>query len=587
MAAGRASIEGRQELSAPSPDQAQWIEEQVDQLMRKIYTSEISVEHGVATMVQYAAAADGTRKEIHMKIVDAFIADLRVAIDDYPPKMHVIAVSLTAAMLKHGLFEEREYEVWSTAVIEGMSQNPPDPQKLNFALNTLNQLMDRLMRWPMACFKLAQLVHLEQAAAPLAAYINYARLILDHLPEEVLHEKCLSEDYVNRLTMEKRLRFPPPPQLHTVTVLDGEDYGPGTLSRWIHHPGIKRDTLQRAEREPPAGPPPPPVPAGLPPPPSMGPPQNPPPPPPQQQRMAPKAKAEAPPPAQNQPPVQRNYANMTADQLLQEPETPMEIPPQSVKDTVHSIFNGLSQDNIKEKVAMFQQKVQHAHYRWLCYYTVSRRVTREANFHEIYIEFFSECTEKKYLFQQLVIMSFECLRLMMRAVDEAVNSISHRTTLKNLGAFLGRITIGRDQPLKSRSMDIKDLLLDAYENSRLTAVLPLACKILESISRSRAFKLPSPWSMGLLSLLAEIHSIPALKTNLTFEVEVLFRHLEIQVKDIAKSDLLRTKRAPAPGSCDLNSQRLHERQVPQLSRGSLECWAFDPRNLYNHPLAWF
>lgn len=25
-------------------------------------------------------------------------------------------------------------------------------------------------------------------------------------------------------------------------------------------------------------------------------------------------------------------------------------------------------------------------------------------------------------------------------------------------------------------MDIKDLLLDAYENSRLTAVLPMACK---------------------------------------------------------------------------------------------------------------
>lgn len=68
-------------------------------------------------------------------------------------------------------------------------------------------------------------------------------------------------------------------------------------------------------------------------------------------------------------------------------------------------------------------------------------------------------------------MTFECLRLMMKAVDEvrrdelvplreAVNSANHRSVLKSLGSWLGLrvmlglfmaglITIGRDQPLKS------------------------------------------------------------------------------------------------------------------------------------------
>ena len=51
-------------------------------------------------------------------------------------------------------------------------------------------------------------------------------------------------------------------------------------------------------------------------------------------------------------------------------------------------------------------------YRWLCYYTVSRRAAREvlhrsrahvlaeANFHQMYITFFSACKDKKILFQQ-------------------------------------------------------------------------------------------------------------------------------------------------------------------------------------------
>eukprot|EP00435_Cladocopium_sp_Y103_P030406 s1323_g7.t1 len=72
-----------------------------------------------------------------------------------------------------------------------------------------------------------------------------------------------------------------------------------------------------------------------------------------------------------------------------------------------------------------------------------------------------------------------------RHVFEAVHSSNHRTVLKSLGTWLGLITVGRDYPLKSKSMDIKDLLLDAYENQRLTAVLPMACKILEAVEKSR------------------------------------------------------------------------------------------------------
>ncbi|CAK0817382.1 unnamed protein product, partial [Prorocentrum cordatum] len=88
------------------------------------------------------------------------------------------------------------------------------------------------------------------------------------------------------------------------------------------------------------------------------------------------------------------------------------------------------------------------------------------------------------------------------------------------------------KPLKGKHVDLKALLLEAYENGRLTAVLPLVCKVLEGVQKSRAYKLPNPWTAAVMSLLAEIHDVPNLRTNLMFEVEVLCKHLDIKISDL-------------------------------------------------------
>merc|ERR1739848_16023 len=122
--------------------------------------------------------------------------------------------------------------------------------------------------------------------------------------------------------------------------------------------------------------------------------------------------------------------------------------------------------------------------------------------------------------------------------------MGHRTILKNLGFWLGQITLARNKPLKSKQMDLKSHLLDAYANGRLTAVLPLVCKILEGIQLSKVYKLPNPWTTAIMSLLAEIHDVPNLKTNLMFEVEVLCNHLCIKLHKLKRSKLLVGKRPP-------------------------------------------
>jgi len=95
--------------------------------------------------------------------------------------------------------------------------------------------------------------------------------------------------------------------------------------------------------------------------------------------------------------------------------------------------------------------------------------------------------------------TYDCLRMLLNHLDQAVQFTSHRTVLKNLGFWLGQLTLARNRPLKSRQLDLKALLFDAHVQGQLTAVLPLVCKILEGVALSKVFKLPNPWTQGNLA----------------------------------------------------------------------------------------
>src|SRR3546814_1021950 len=54
-----------------------------------------------------------------------------------------------------------------------------------------------------------------------------------------------------------------------------------------------------------------------------------------------------------------------------------------------------------------------------------------------------------------------------------INSSSERSLLRNLGSFLGQLTLGHNRPLLQRDMDLKELLYWGYETGRLTAACSL------------------------------------------------------------------------------------------------------------------
>ena len=76
-------------------------------------------------------------------------------------------------------------------------------------------------------------------------------------------------------------------------------------------------------------------------------------------------------------------------------------------------------------------------------------------------------------------------------------------------------------------MDLKQTIFEAYESGKLTAVIPLITKILEHTAKNKVFHVKNPWINALLLVLNEIYVKPNLKSNLRYEIEILFKKLEV------------------------------------------------------------
>jgi CCR4-NOT transcription complex subunit 1 len=102
---------------------------------------------------------------------------------------------------------------------------------------------------------------------------------------------------------------------------------------------------------------------------------------------------------------------------------------------------------------------------------------------------------------------------------------------------------------------LKAILVEAYHKGQqeLLYVVPFVAKILESCAKSKVFKPPNPWTLGIMNVLAELHQEPDLKLNLKFEVEVLCKTLSIDIHDLK------------PGMVFKDHNRL-SRIEPQLSQ---------------------
>ncbi|CAK7347840.1 unnamed protein product [Dovyalis caffra] len=251
-------------------------------------------------------------------------------------------------------------------------------------------------------------------------------------------------------------------------------------------------------------------------------------------------------------------------------ETPIEAPGSEIQDKISFIINNISVANVEAKAKEFTEILKEQYYPWFAQYMVMKRASIEPNFHDLYLKFLDKLNSKA-LNKEIVQATYENCKVLLGS--ELIKSSSEeRSLLKNLGSWLGKLTIGRNQVLRAREIDPKSLIIEAYEKGLMIAVIPFTSKILEPCQSSLAYQPPNPWTMGILGLLAEIYSMPNLKMNLKFDIEVLFKNLGVDMKDIAPTSLLKDRKREIEGNPDFSNKDVGVSQpqmVPEVKSGIL------------------
>ncbi|RCV47021.1 hypothetical protein SETIT_9G577600v2 [Setaria italica] len=247
-------------------------------------------------------------------------------------------------------------------------------------------------------------------------------------------------------------------------------------------------------------------------------------------------------------------------------ETPIETPASEVQDKILFMINNISTSNMEAKAKEFNDVLQEQYYPWFAQYMVMKRASIEPNFHDLYLKFFDKVNSKS-LNKEILKATYENCKVLLRS-DLIKSSSEERSLLKNLGSWLGKFTIGRNQALRAKEIDPKSLIVEAYEKGLMIAVIPFTSKILEPCQSSIAYRPPNPWTMGILSLLAEIYNLPNLKMNLKFDIEVLFKNLTVDIKDVKPTSLLKDRVREVEGNPDFSNKDVAATQTPVVSEVS-------------------
>ncbi|CAG8494332.1 7474_t:CDS:10 [Funneliformis mosseae] len=233
------------------------------------------------------------------------------------------------------------------------------------------------------------------------------------------------------------------------------------------------------------------------------------------------------------------FTALNLDTLLAADKVDYEVPSEAVQDKILFIINNVAQSNLETKVAEMKDILKESHYRWFANYLVVKRASIEPNYHQLYLQFL-ESLESQSLCRHVLHETFANVKVLLNS-EKTVQSSSERSLLKNLGSWLGGMTIAKNKPIKHKNIAFKELLVEGYDSNRLIVAIPFVCKVLEQAGKSKVFKPPNPWLMAILKLLVELYQYADLKLNLKFEIEVLCKSLEIELKDIEPTTIIKDR----------------------------------------------
>ncbi|KNH06802.1 Not1-domain-containing protein [Perkinsela sp. CCAP 1560/4] len=213
-------------------------------------------------------------------------------------------------------------------------------------------------------------------------------------------------------------------------------------------------------------------------------------------------------------------------------ESGLVLPSVGVRQRVAFLLNNLDCENVPQHALEMSPLLDTPPTALLYFarYLVEKRVLCEPNYHKAYSSLLTRIGNR--VFEKMVLAVSYCSIERCLENDSIRTSSSERSTLKNLGSWIGIITLSKDRPVIARELNIQSLLLDGLANGKLIAIVPFVSKLLEGISSSRVFTIQSPWILSIFVILIDLYSLSNIKVNLRFELELLCKKINVSLGDL-------------------------------------------------------
>ncbi|KAL1818639.1 hypothetical protein ACET3Z_013508 [Daucus carota] len=525
---------------------AEDIETEINSYFHQMFSGQLAVD----TMIQMLARYKESSEKREQSIFECMIANLFEEykfFSKYPERQLKIAAVLFGSLIKHQLVTHLTLGIALRAVLDAL-RKPADSKMFVFGTKALEQFVDRLIEWPQYCNHILQISHLRGTHSELVAFIEraLARISSSHSESDLGHVAAVDQHHNPISAAHAEMQGPSFPSTGSSSMqiassssvqlqqrqqgsLEERNKASPPLSSYMK-PALSSSTNASVTSS----------------------------------DTSSTLKSTANPVLSSTTGFLRTTRSTTSARFgsalnietlvaaAERRETPIQAPASEIQDKISFIINNLSPANAETKAREFSEFFQEQYYPWFAQYLVMKRASIEPNFHDLYLKFLDKVNSKP-LNKEIVQATYENCKVLLGS--ELIKSSSEeRSLLKNLGSWLGKITIGRNQVLRAREIDPKSLIIEAYEKGLMIALIPFTSKILEPCHNSLAYQPPNPWTMGILALLTEIYAMPNLKMNLKFDIEVLFKNLAVDMKDVTPSSLLKDRPRETEGNPDFSNK---------------------------------
>lgn len=486
------------QMSRPSGADSQEIEEVANAYFQKIYTSDITIPEVIQLLHKFKTSSQEREKEIFKCMIHNLFDEYRF-FHKYPEKELQVTGRLFGNLIQHQLVSNITLGIALRYVLEALRKDPEvgggsNEKMFRFGKISLEQFRPRLGEWPQYCSHLVQIPHLLRHCPDL--FVEAQRFINAPTSQGVTVDQTGGDQAPVHQMANMNLVNPPSRTSEVTTELKVDIHAASSA--------VADSTLMVSEVESKAG-------ASL------------------------------------------RLAEIDRMALVNQETVITIVPPETVRDQIQFIINNVSKSNVEAKSKELKALLNTDHFVWFAHYLVVKRLSTQLNLHGMYI-IVLDIINSDELGKVILNCVYHNVTKLLQS-PKITTSSAERSILRNLGTWLGQVTLSRNKPLLQRRIDLKELLFWGYETGRLIAVCSFVAKILEGAKDSKVFRIHNPWLMSILGVMRELYDLEDLKMNIKFEVQVLCNNINMKIDDIPRGTTLEPRQAPNKiGSTDFNSK---------------------------------